>query len=357
MRASLRGGARIRLCSAECQVVSALHGRQPPDGRLTDGSETLPMKTASLLALLLPSLAFAAPKKVVYVNSYNAGFGWSDGEERSAVELLKGSGVDVKTFYMDTKRNPDEKFAKDAGAKARAFIEAEKPDLVVVADDQAVANVLQPFYRDAALPFVFCGVNWDASRYGLPYRNATGMVEVNLTKTLVQTLRQYAKGDRVGFLAGEQDAAHKDLKVYREKLGIDFAEEKFVTTLADWTAAYAALQDRVDILIVYSAGGVKDWDEKAAAKWSLEHAKVPSGTIQDFVAPLVDLAMAKVPQEQGTWAARTALAILGGAAPSSIPLSQNKEAKLFVNVAHASRIGVVFKPELVRSATIIGAGK
>jgi ABC-type uncharacterized transport system substrate-binding protein len=312
------------------------------------------LRASAVLALLLPALTPAAPpKKVVYVNSYHRGFEWSDGEQKGAAEVLQANGVALAVFYLDAKRDPDPRRGREMGRKAKAFIDAEKPDAVIVADDQAVEYVLAPHYRDAALPFVFCGVNWDASHYGLPYRNTTGMVEVNLTKPLAQALRQYARGDRLGFLSGESDAGRKDVQAYREMLGMTFAVEKFVTTMADWKASYAALQDQVDILILYGHPGIADWREEEALAWVNARARIPSGTIQHYMAPFADMAMAKVPSEQGAWAANSALAIMGGISPASIAITQNKEANLILNVKHASRLGIAFKPELTRVAQLI----
>ena len=64
-------------------------------------------------------------------------------------------------FRMDTKRNTDEEFKKTAALKAKAEIEASKPDVVIAADDNASKYLIQPYFKDASLPFVFCGVNWD----------------------------------------------------------------------------------------------------------------------------------------------------------------------------------------------------
>jgi ABC-type uncharacterized transport system substrate-binding protein len=73
----------------------------------------------------------------------------------------------------------------------------------------------------------------------------------------------------------------------------------------------------------------------------------------DFMMPYAMLGMTKIAEEQGILAGKMALAILKGAAPSSIPVTQNKEAKLYLNVKLASRAGIVFKPELVKAAEIL----
>jgi ABC-type uncharacterized transport system substrate-binding protein len=69
--------------------------------------------------------------------------------------------------------------------------------------------------------------------------------------------------------------------------------------------------------------------------------------------PYSMLGFVKIAQEQGLWSGKTALAILKGAPPSSIPVTPNKEAQIMVNVKLASKAGVVFKPELVRNAVVV----
>jgi ABC-type uncharacterized transport system substrate-binding protein len=73
----------------------------------------------------------------------------------------------------------------------------------------------------------------------------------------------------------------------------------------------------------------------------------------DFMMPYAMLGLVKVAGEQGIWAGKSALAILKGAPPSSIPVAANKEGQIMVNVKLASKAGVVFKPELVRNAVVL----
>jgi hypothetical protein len=83
---------------------------------------------------------------------------------------LKESGIELKVFRMDTKRNADEAFKKDAALKAKAEIEAFKPDVVIASDDNASKFLIEPYYKNASLPFVFCGVNWDEKCTGFPVK-------------------------------------------------------------------------------------------------------------------------------------------------------------------------------------------
>ena len=295
----------------------------------------------------------AAGKKVLFVDSYHAGYEWSDGILRGLKAGLQGSGVVLDVIHMDTKNNPSEDFKKQAGVKAKAHIDQTKPNLVIVADDNATNYILMPFYKNAAVPFLFVGINWEASAYGLPYANATGMLEVALVSQLVANLKEYAKGDRVGFITGDSETERKELKSYKEILKLQFASEKFVKTFPEWKDEFKKMSGSVDMILFGNNAGIKDWNAAEAAKLAADNAKVPTGTINDYIMPFVMIGMVKVPDEFGVWAAQTGLKILKGDSPKSIPVTQNKQQKLMVNVGLATKAGIVIKPTLLKNATIV----
>lgn len=307
---------------------------------------------AALTLTAAPAQAQVSGKKVLFVNSYHEGYEWSDGIERAARATLQAAGAQVRFFRMDTKRHQDEAFRKQAGEKAKAEIDAFKPDAVILSDDMAVKYVLVPFYKGSAIPFVFCGVNWDATKYGFPMKNATGMVEVALVKNLIDALADYGKGRRIGFLTADNETEHIDAPYYKKQLGIEFTSERFVKTFAEWKAAFAKMQGEVDILFLSTNAGIADWSDKEAADFASANAKVVSGTIYDFMMPYAMLGYAKVAEEQGAWAAKAALEVLQGKEPGSIAITPNKQAKILINPRLAAKAGVIFKPELVRNAQV-----
>ncbi len=310
---------------------------------------------ARLAALLVPlSAAAASPegKTVLFVNSYHEGYAWSDGEEAGARQVLSGSGVKLDFYRMDTKRHGDEKFLKEQIQKVKAYIDQHRPAVVIASDDNAAKAMVQNF-KNVSLPWVFCGVNWDASVYGLPFKNATGMNEVALTSQLVEALKAYAKGGRVGFLTVDTEVERVEGRYYHDQLKLKFASEKYVKTFADWKDAFKRMQGEVDVLLLGNFAGINDWNEAAAAAFAAENSRIPSGAMYDFMMPYAMLGMTKIAEEQGLWAGKTALAILKGASPASIPVTANKEAKLYLNVKLASKAGIVFKPDLVKNAEIL----
>jgi len=291
-------------------------------------------------------------KKALIINSYHKGYPWSDDIEAGVSRIFnKYPEIELKFHRMDTKRNASEEFKKTAAIKAKDLIESWKPDVVIASDDNASKYLVVPFYKDADLPFVFCGVNWDATPYGYPFKNVTGMVEVALIDELVKTLKTYAKGDRVGFLAPDLTSTHKDLDFYKNYSGIKFFEEIFVKSFSEWKAAYLNLQKSVNILIMPPWQGIKDWDEDEAVNMILKHTEIPSGELSPFMGKYVLAVFAKDPSEQGEWAAKAALEILSGKKPNEIPITTNKKAKVILNMKLAKKLDIKFPMELIERAT------
>jgi len=137
-------------------------------------TKEIKMKRSVLIAVvLIASLlvcgpALAAGKKVLFVDSYHEGYAWSDGVLNGVETGLDGKDVELKVIRMDTKRNKTDDFKKAAALKVKAEIESFKPDVVIASDDNAAKFLIVPYYKNSDLPFVFCGVSWDASGYGFP---------------------------------------------------------------------------------------------------------------------------------------------------------------------------------------------
>jgi ABC-type uncharacterized transport system substrate-binding protein len=308
---------------------------------------------AVALALHAHPAAAQAGKKILFINSYHEGYPWSDGEEKGARAALTGSGVELRFHRMDTKRHQEEAFRVKAGQKAREEIDAWKPDLVIVADDPAVEYVLKRHYKNAKVPFVFCGVNWDATKYGLPYPNATGMVEVAPVKELVQNLRAQAKGTRLAYLSVDTETERIEAPAYARVIGAPFTTQVLAKTYAEWKAAFLKMQDEADMIMFGNTTGLKDFDEKDAAAFILASTKVPTGCAYDFMMPYAMLGFTKIEEEQGAWAASAALRILKGESPSAIAVAQNRQSKILMNLKIAGAAKVVFRPEIVRNAQVV----
>lgn len=298
-------------------------------------------------------------KKVLFVDSYHRGYEWSDGIANGVLLTFgaeideddnvdnSSSKVDLKIFRMDTKRNPDEEFKQAAAIKAKNIIDWWKPDVVIVADDHAIKYLLASYYKGAKLPFVFCGLNWDAAKYGLPCSNVAGMVEIADFRGLIDTLKKYSRGNRIGFMSGDRYSERAIGENCRKVLGIDYTKEYYVNSFDEFKDRFLSLQNDVDILILENYIGIEGWEPKEVESFILENVKIPIGTTQNFMMRYSLLGFSKIAEEQGTFAAKTALQILDGKSPEDIKVAYNEKTKMYLNMKMAKKLGITFPVDFI----------
>lgn len=292
-------------------------------------------------------------KKILYIDSYHEGYEWSDGITKGIESVLDGRRIELKIYRMDTKRNDTAEFGKLAALKAKSVIEDFKPDVVIVSDDPAFKYLLMPYYRDASVPFVFCAINWDASIYGAPYNNTAGMIEVSMTPRVIDFLKEYSKGDRVGYIAGNTTTDWKNGEYYKKLFNISFNKRYHVNTFEEWKQSFMNLQNETDYILIENNAGIKNWNDTQAEAFVLENTRIPAGAVLEYITPYTLLGLTKVTEEHGEWPALTALRILDGTKPSDIPQIANKKGRLYVNLKIADKIGAVISPDLLKNAIII----
>nr|MBF0220992.1 hypothetical protein [Desulfobulbaceae bacterium] len=311
------------------------------------------------------NLISAEPKKILYVNSYHEGYIWSDTIEKGLLKALNvktnpdgtfdgsHSGISVQFFRMDTKLNTSENFKKSAALSAKNLIDTWKPDIVLTSDDNAAKYLIAPYYKNSSIPFVFCGLNWDASLYGFPRENITGMVEINPVLETIDILRQYANGDRLGYIGAKVLSEEKELQYLQEVLNIKFAGGALVINFDQWKKEYVKLQNTVDMLVWLTPMGIVGWDDKLADQFILENTKIPSAGTGDNNIRFALLGKVKLAEEQGWWLGKTALRVLEGISPEAIPIATNSQSKIFLNMQLANKMGIVFPMDLLQQATFL----
>jgi len=295
-------------------------------------------------------------KKVFYIDSYHQGYAWSDGVLAGLKTVFNNTGIELKLAYMDTKRNPDVNFARSAGEQVKTQIDAFKPDVVIASDDNAQKYVIVPYYKNSNLPVVFDGVNWDASIYGYPTSNVTGMLEVDPVAQIVNYLKTYAKGDRLGFLSIDSETERKTADIYNQRFFNGQMTLYWAKTQDEFKQAFLRAQTEVDMLFISNNAGSDRWEEAAMTQFILDNSKIPSGAIYDWMVPYALVTLAKSPDEQGEWAAQATLRILDGTPVSNIPVAENKKGKLILNLDLADKLDVVFAPSLLKNAEVYPAG-
>lgn len=302
--------------------------------------------------------------KVLYVDSYHAEFEWVKEITEGILKVFNiqvlrdgswddsNSRVDLKIIHMDTKRKRSEKYKEKVGEEAKNIIKQWKPDVVIVSDDNACQYLVVPFFKNSQIPFVFCGVNWDASVYGFPWENVTGMVEITLVDEVVERLRPFARNDTVGLIVGNTITGEKNEKNIKKHFDYNFVVKK-PNTFYEFCDSFNALQETCGMLLLTEIESMAPYSKRRAQIFVNRNTHIPTGSVFGFSAPFVVLTTATTGYEQGEWAAKTALRILRGEKPSDIPIAKNKQATLYLNMQLAKKLNVKLPIHVIEGAKFI----
>ncbi|MCV6637247.1 ABC transporter substrate binding protein [Candidatus Albibeggiatoa sp. nov. NOAA] len=318
-----------------------------------------------LLAMLLHSTVWATEqytdRKVMLLHSYHDGYPWTRDITKGVKEVFLGTGIKLKIFYMDTKRRRSEQEKQAAAVKAKAAIEAFKPDVLIAADDNAAKYIIMPFYKNTDLPVVFCGINSDASIYGFTDKNTklsivpniTGMLEKHPTNHTLKHLQLYARGNRIGSLGVDGISERVASRNVQNTFGRDFDKVYLHTHYQDWKKSFLKLQNEVDMLFMHNPYGLEGWDAEDAEQFIEQHIKIPSGSTLSAIMPFSVFGIVQKGFEQGEWAAKASLRILNGEKPIDIPVASNKGGKLKINMRLVNQLQLKIDLKLLKTADII----
>lgn len=301
-----------------------------------------------------PSLSSYNGKTILWVSSYHRGYEANDDVEQGLIAELKNSGVSLYASFMDTKRNDSVDYGVYAANRILFDIEALKPDVIIASDDNAQRFLVEPYLKNGDIPVVFCGVNWDASKYGYPAQNITGMVEVDLTASMFHIMKGYAEGDRIGYVSGNVEAERDLVEIYNRRFFNNQMKPYLVNTMSEFKEAFLKAQRENDMLYFYNYTGISDWDPVEAELFITRNIRKPLGSHNDFMSRFVIFVVAKSLEEHGRYAAKTALKILDGTSPQDIALTENKQAELYVNLRLAKAASFVLPVSLLKTASVVG---
>jgi len=290
---------------------------------------------------------------VLIVSSYHKGFSWSEGVNRGAYSRFRVSTIKTNTFYMNAWLDQSAESISRSLNRLESLIQQVEPKLIIISDDIAAKHVVSRLSRITSIPMVLTGIRLDASNYKFPSDNVTGIADTAYVASLIGLLSDYSEGNKIGFLGMNTLSARENLKGYTSKLNRPFNTVYLVDDLEEWKERFIELQSSVDMMILEDPEGLGGWKIDQFKAFVQREAIIPIGSTYIQLAPLSLVTIGRVPEEQGWWAADTALKILSGAEPGSIPVAQSKEGKLLVNLLIAEKLGLLFTPELLEIAEVI----
>ena len=311
---------------------------------------------SAFLVIALGPLDYVAAQekpRIIYINSHHEGYDWSDGVARGIYDRLITENISLTTTYLDAYRRSRPQGIQQAANEIRGLIEEVKPDVVISSGDEAFQFLISPHYENTTLPVVFSDLNRHTADGIPPSANITGILRSTHIETLIDLMSRHARGSRLGLILNNRMAAGSITENYSKALGRKFDRIYLARSIEEWKAMYRSSQDEVDMLILEHPSPHGEWDEKQIKQFVSQHTSIPVGSTARNLAPFSLITVAKIPEEQGWWAAQAAIMVLEGSNPSDIPIKTNKDAKLLINLELAERLNIRFSQEVIEIADVI----
>lgn len=246
---------------------------------------------AGLCLAFLFAQAYAATPTVLLVDSYHAGYAWSQAW-RAALMRTLGSSVQFSYAELDSKRQPRD-LLEPRAAQILLQIQRQQPDLVLVADDAALRFVGTRL-AGSTTPVVYLGINQNPRHYLQEHAaNVTGVLERPLIRRNINLMRQMVPGMRRVLLLFDNDLTSE---VIQEELfgransqqngavqidlvrAIDYADWQRLVSQAPgryqaiWTGLYQTLRDTNGKLV----------PDSEVIAWTAANSKLPLFAFWDF---------------------------------------------------------------------------
>jgi ABC-type uncharacterized transport system substrate-binding protein len=312
---------------------------------------------------LLASLALAQ-KKVLIVQSYHAEYDWTAGVSNAIISILDRAGIEHRTFYMDTKRRSGREWKEESGRVAEKEMLAYKPDVVIAVDDDPQQYLVKKYAGNENFQFVFCGMNGEMETYGYPAKNITGILERTYVDQSVKLLSQIAPSiKKAAFIADDSSTASLVIGQIQQKarilpLPIELTSPEQPSTFEQWqkTVQKYERDSSIGALLIPLYHTVKKADgismtPSDVMEWTVKNTRKPIVGLWPFgpkdgalCAVVVD------PKEHGTVAGQMAVAIAGGQKAGDLPVVENKQGHVIINVKTAQDLGIQVPYEILSAA-------
>ena len=332
----------------------------------------------ALVCVAVASVTAAAKTRIFIVHSYHPEYLWEQDVKKGTIEGLESLGyidsseadtlrntdaVDgsksvIRVIWLDTKRKSKPAEQEAAAAKAFKEIDAFKPDVVLVSDDNGTKLIGQ-HYKDTSLPIIFCGLDETPLKYGLvdsmehPGHNVTGVYQRGFYKEAAQALHQLVPSIKTFAIVGDNSETSKaKLAGIQETLDsgampFSLAGKVLTNSYEQWKSEVQKVSRDADAILVINHNTLKDKSGKAvdqmqAGSWYLQHVKKPDfSSEKQFVQEGVLLVAEDSGVKQGSEMVRFMARVLRrGEKPADIAPVHPTSGPIIINNERAQMLGI-----------------
>jgi PAS domain S-box-containing protein len=298
-----------------------------------------------------PATAEITQKKVLILNSYHAGYAWSDGEQAGILSVMQAKDVNWAPYieYLDTKRYHARDYLPVIKATLVNKYSKMQFSLILAVDDPALEFAIdnqKKLFHDA--PIVFCGINNYSPKLLKGSRNVTGVAEnIDPAGTIEVMLKLHPRAREILVLhdytisgMSLREEVEALIPRFSERIKIRFIEKLPMKDVLDQLEKLP--EDALVLeqgLITDSAGQTFGFTE--TTELFTRHSPVPVYAAYSYRlgygivgGKLLD---AKI---HGAHAAQFALKVLAGTKAADIPIETKSDAQYMFDYKVMERFGI-----------------
>ena len=310
---------------------------------------------AGLAVEPVPAVAATTkPLRILHVTSFDSVGRWTTEQFEGFRTAL---GPDLKAEFrvveLDTLRRSAVPEQQERARQARQLIESWRPDLVYATDDEA-QDLVTRYYYNAAVPFVFSGLNKSPAQHGLTgAHNITGVLEqehfaesVRLFKALVPGARRFqVLCDMAPLWTPTIE------RISRAAQTLDNVQIVAIDRIDSYAEFQKHVLENTNQSDAYIFLGISTFKDERGAnvrlqevqQWLASHSRVPEISFWServYYGALTGVTVSA--REQGLAAGKLARAILvEGRNPASLPVVASKKGTPAINLARARALGIM----------------
>ncbi len=293
---------------------------------------------AGCLIALVPASAAALPatRHVLFIDSYQSGYPWSDDILKALHERLNDLPYQVELWveYLDARRFGGETWDAEFTHLLEVKYGSRHLDLIVSADDPALEFLLthhQALFH--GVPVVFCGVNEEGLASRAPRDLYTGVRElfavdgiVSLATTLRPGTREFVIVTDASTTSAAAGDEYRQLAARRHDLTFTFLDGRTLS-LPDIVKEVRRVPESAAVIATsFTQDGTGHYfprDEGIAQIAQASAAPVYSPSTSELGQGLL-AGSSNSGARHGRLAAAVAVQVLGGARPSDLPVQSDK---------------------------------
>lgn len=296
----------------------------------------------------------AGAAKILHVDSYSMGYGWSKGQIDGFLYSLEKEGVvvELRSVNLDSEIYSDSDYFLNKSYEADKIVESWEPDLIYITDDYAQEYFGQK-YINSNIPIVYSGID-NPDRYGYDNaKNIGGVLEVYPFSSGIDFLLDIFPNVRDVVLVTSNTSTGVGLFDVAKKYVDEFPNINFEFRFADTFNDYQKLiieSQGADALIEIPLLNLVDDNGSLVSieeiqKWTVENSFIPDLTYWDILGfDGVLLNYAYRPEWDGELAGKIAYEILfEGESPNRFANELVNRGQKEINIARARTLGIEIK--------------